>query len=122
MKTKKPIAPEIDRLLKLGWSNRQISTHLRCRTRYVILIRSAGGWEQRKADMLANARSRGVLPMADRAQKQRSDSLRRHAKLIAAVERGMSFTQAAEKFKLPSRSAVAGIIDRYRRWKERGLI
>lgn len=113
MKTKQPLGPQIDAMLKQGIPSRVIAERLGCRLKYVYEIKSNDGFRG-----LLERKKRVPSYLALRSQAGQRWALRRakinaqHAPIIAAVDRGLSYTQVAQKFGLKSRSVVAGIVNR----------
>lgn len=57
---------------------------------------------------------KGRRPRHVAKELRRAAAIKRAKPIIAAVENGMTYTQAAKKFRLSGRGAVAGIVDRWR--------
>lgn len=108
-KKREPIGHQIDRLLNAGWECREIAAHLRCRLHYVQDIKSCGGYSARLVRTRDGARRRrGHRPR----EELRIRTAAAHAPIIAAVDAGMTYADAARVFGLKSRNCVAGIMSR----------
>ena len=113
MKKREPLGPVIDRLIKEGKSTREIVRLTGCDSNYASIIRSYGGWEARNAAQRDAARAGAKARGNGYIQAERNAAARqRAAPIIAAVDAGLTYRQAAKKFGLVSRNAVAGIMNR----------
>ena len=108
----------IERLLRQGWRQCEVVALTGYTWSYVNQIARYGGYDAFKAENLrwqaAKRRCAGVPVGPYRGGGKRSHVVD-PAKVIAAVDAGLSYGQAAQKFGLRSRNVVAGMVNRRRK-------
>lgn len=73
--------------------------------------------EENRFARMKRRRLNGVRPIAVANAERRKTNAARNATVIAAVRAGLTYSETAKKCGLPSRSAVAGIVNRMIRQK-----
>lgn len=86
-------------------------------------VQSALWYERNKdrirARMCEKRRSMGCRPNEDRLLELRGRTHERAAQIIPHYERGLSYSEIAQRLGLRSRNIVAGVINRYRKNEHR---
>jgi hypothetical protein len=118
VKKKKPAGRHIDELLLQGVPPHDIAARLGCVLGYVRSVKNAGGYDAylalNRASSKRWSRAHGCAPRGSTshlAKRPRSLPLPKYPEVIAAVDAGMTFSEAARKFH-SSRGVIAGILKR----------
>jgi len=114
MRKRVPKSKRIERLLEQGVSASEIVRRVGCSVGYVYKIKCCVGHRGHLAYLEGLRRAAGVQPAAVIAAQRRAKALVRAKAVAAAVDAGLSYTQAAKVLGFATRGVVAGIVHRSR--------